>query len=87
MEVIYILIPISVVLLVIAIGIFLWAVNSEQFEDLDTPAWRILRDEQERIERTKKVREAQEPTADEANPTDPTSGSLNDNANEDGNDR
>lgn len=44
MEVIYILVPISVVILVIAIAIFLWAVNSGQFDDLDTPAWNILHD-------------------------------------------
>ena len=45
MEVIYILVPISVVILVIAIAIFLWAVNSGQFDDLDTPAWNILHDD------------------------------------------
>ena len=45
MEIIYVLIPLSIVLLIVAIGVFLWAVNSGQFEDLDTPAWRILQDD------------------------------------------
>jgi cbb3-type cytochrome oxidase maturation protein len=40
------LIPLSLVLLVIAIGIFFWAVGSGQFDDLDTPAWRILMDDE-----------------------------------------
>lgn len=45
MEILYVLVPLSVVLVTIAIGIFFWAINSEQFDDLDTPAWRILNDE------------------------------------------
>lgn len=46
MEILYVLVPLSVVLVTIAIGIFFWAINSEQFDDLDTPAWRILNDEE-----------------------------------------
>lgn len=46
MEIVYILIPLSVILLVIAVAVFVWATNSGQFEDLDSPAWRILRDEE-----------------------------------------
>ena len=49
MEILYVLVPLSVVLVTIAIGIFFWAINSEQFDDLDTPAWRILNDENERM--------------------------------------
>jgi cbb3-type cytochrome oxidase maturation protein len=45
MEIIYVLIPLSIVLLVIAIALFIWAVNSGQFDDMDTPAWRILVDD------------------------------------------
>jgi len=40
-----VLIPISLVLLVVAIAGFLWAVRSGQFDDLDSPAWRILADD------------------------------------------
>ena len=46
MEILYVLVPLSIVLVTIAIGIFFWAINSEQFDDLDTPAWRILNDEE-----------------------------------------
>lgn len=45
MEIIYVLIPLSIVLLVVAIALFIWAVNSGQFDDMDTPAWRILVDD------------------------------------------
>ena len=40
-----ILIPISIVLLGIAIGAFVWAVRSGQFDDLDTPALDVLCDD------------------------------------------
>jgi cbb3-type cytochrome oxidase maturation protein len=37
MNALLILIPISLVLAVVAVGVFFWAVNHAQFEDLDTP--------------------------------------------------
>lgn len=46
MNVLYVLIPLSLVLLIIAIGVFFWAVGSGQFDDLETPAWRILMDDE-----------------------------------------
>lgn len=45
MKIIYYLIPLGLVLLVFAVGAFFWAVRSGQFDDLDTPAWRILLDD------------------------------------------
>jgi len=45
MEILYLLIPLSVVL-VFAIGaVFWWALNTGQFEDLEGPAHRILMDD------------------------------------------
>lgn len=45
MEILYLLIPLSLVL-VFAIGsVFWWALRSGQFEDLEGPAHRILMDE------------------------------------------
>ena len=41
MESLIVLIPLSVVLLLIALKAFLWAVNSGQFDDLDREAARI----------------------------------------------
>ena len=45
MDILYLLIPLAVVVLVIAIGAFVWAVRSGQFEDMEGPAHRILMDE------------------------------------------
>ncbi|MES2800971.1 MAG: cbb3-type cytochrome oxidase assembly protein CcoS [Bdellovibrionota bacterium] len=33
------------------VGFYLWAVSSEQFEDLDTPAYRILKDDNKKGKR------------------------------------
>ncbi|HHC71799.1 MAG TPA: cbb3-type cytochrome oxidase assembly protein CcoS [Thiotrichales bacterium] len=45
MNILYLLIPLSVLFLGIAVGLFLWAVKSGQYEDMEGPAWRILMDE------------------------------------------
>ncbi len=42
MNIIYVLIPLSVILMIIAIYFFFWAVRNDQFDDLDTPALDIL---------------------------------------------
>lgn len=45
MNILLVLVPISVLLLGLAIWAFVWAVKRGQFDDLDTPALDILRDE------------------------------------------
>ena len=45
MEIIYLLIPISLILLGGIVWILLWAVRDGQFDDLEGPAQRILMDE------------------------------------------
>ena len=47
MSILFALIPLAVVLLAVAVWAFFWAVRSGQFDDLDTPAVRILLDEEE----------------------------------------
>ncbi|RMH41066.1 MAG: cbb3-type cytochrome oxidase assembly protein CcoS [Gammaproteobacteria bacterium] len=47
MSSLYILIPITLLILAIAIAVFIWAVNHRQFEDLESPATRILFDDDE----------------------------------------
>ena len=42
MNILFVLIPLSIVLLAVAVWGFFWAVNNGQFDDLDTPAHRIL---------------------------------------------
>lgn len=45
MNILLVLVPISLVLLLIAIGAFAWAVRRGQFEDLDAAALDILRED------------------------------------------
>jgi cbb3-type cytochrome oxidase maturation protein len=45
MEVIYLLIPLSVILVGVIVWVFLWAIRSGQFDDLEGPAHRILMDD------------------------------------------
>ena len=44
MNILLLLIPISLVLLGVAVAAFVWAVKRGQFDDLDTPALDILDD-------------------------------------------
>lgn len=45
MNIIFILIPLGLLLMVVAVAAFFWAVRSGQYEDLESPAWRILLDD------------------------------------------
>jgi cbb3-type cytochrome oxidase maturation protein len=45
MEIIYLLIPISLILLGLIVWVLLWAVRDGQYDDLEGPAHRILMDE------------------------------------------
>ena len=45
MEVLYLLIPLSLVLIALIVWIFLWAIRSGQFDDLEGPAHRIIMDD------------------------------------------
>jgi cbb3-type cytochrome oxidase maturation protein len=49
MEVIYLLIPVSLVLIGAIAWIFIWAIRSGQFDDLEGPAHRILMDDDDSI--------------------------------------
>ena len=45
MSILYILIPLALLLLGVAVWFFFWAVGSGQFDDLDTPAMRVVMDD------------------------------------------
>lgn len=45
MEILYLIIPISVILIFFIIWVFLWAVKHGQFDDMEGPAHRILMDD------------------------------------------
>jgi cbb3-type cytochrome oxidase maturation protein len=46
MSIIFVLIPLGLLLLAAAVAAFFWAVRTGQFDDLETPAWRILLDDE-----------------------------------------
>lgn len=45
MEILYILVPVAIAIIGLAVGIFFWAVKSGQYEDMEGPAYRILMDD------------------------------------------
>jgi cbb3-type cytochrome oxidase maturation protein len=44
MSILYVLIPLGLVLVLVGIWAFFWAVGSGQFDDLETPGWSVLID-------------------------------------------
>jgi len=45
MEIIYLLIPLSLILVALIAAVFLWSIRSGQYDDLEGPAYRILQDD------------------------------------------
>lgn len=46
MEILYFLIPLAMIILVVIVSFFFWAVKSGQMDDLEGPAYRILMDDE-----------------------------------------
>ena len=65
MSIIYVLIPIAMVFVAIAVMVFFWAVKSNQYDDLDREAVNILFDED--ITPKSASKNAQENTKNNAN--------------------
>ena len=58
MDILFLLIPISLIIMGIAVWVFLWAIRSGQFEGLEGPAHRILMDDDDpRIPRRPKLKD------------------------------
>ncbi|RUO22378.1 cbb3-type cytochrome oxidase assembly protein CcoS [Aliidiomarina iranensis] len=45
MEILHLMVPIAIILVIIAIVLFFWAVRSGQFDDLERQGYNILLDE------------------------------------------
>jgi cbb3-type cytochrome oxidase maturation protein len=45
LSILYLLIPLGLLLLALAVGAFFWATRAGQFDDLDSPAWRVVMDD------------------------------------------
>ena len=48
METIYLLLPVALIIVIVIIAVFFWAVKSDQFEDLEGPAHRIIMDDDDK---------------------------------------
>lgn len=69
MDSLYLLIPIALVIFAIAMRFLFWAINSGQYDNLDTEAYRILFDDDELLTPPPKAQdqpeEHKEPAGDE----------------------
>lgn len=45
MSVIYVILPLAILLVIIFVASFIWATRTGQYDDLDSPAVRMLHDE------------------------------------------
>lgn len=66
MDALYVMIPIAIVIVALAIRLLFWAVDSGQYDDMDGPAHSILFDDEDPAHRAG-VQEAQQPN----DPQDP----------------
>lgn len=66
MEVIYLLVPLSLMFISVAIYMFYLAIKNEQFDDLEGPAHRILMDDISQRRHDLAAREAREAIAAKA---------------------
>ena len=48
MSMLYVLIPLAVVLLALAVWALLWAIKSGQFDDLDSHGWSVVLDDDQK---------------------------------------
>ncbi|MEC7120859.1 MAG: cbb3-type cytochrome oxidase assembly protein CcoS [Pseudomonadota bacterium] len=67
MEILYLLVPLSLIFLLGAIWAIRYAVRSHQFDDLDNAAQRIILDDRE-LQRQQKQAAATQPPQKEPNP-------------------
>ena len=47
MSVVYVLLPLALLIAGAGVAAYIWAVRSGQFDDLDTPAYRVLHDDED----------------------------------------
>ena len=47
MSVMYIILPLCLIMVIAAVGAFIWAVRRGQFDDLETPKFRALFDDEQ----------------------------------------
>jgi cbb3-type cytochrome oxidase maturation protein len=58
MEILFVLVPVSVLLVLALIAVFAWALGAGQFDDLEREGGRILEDDKPRLEADQSPRRA-----------------------------
>ena len=51
MNIIYVLIPLSLLVISVAIVFFFWAVNNDQYDDFDSPSKHIILDDKKKVKK------------------------------------
>ncbi len=69
MNIIYLLLPIALLVVGIIIWLFMWSIKSDQFDDMEGPAYKILMDDDQP---PKKTKTSNEQTAEKTPPDDKT---------------
>lgn len=77
MDILYLLIPLAIIIMIVAVAAFMWAVRSGQYEDLEGPAHRILMDDDDpRIPKSPAGRAGQAEQEDGADQADGSDNGL-----------
>ncbi len=69
MNILLVLIPVTLLVIVVAVALFFWAVNHQQFDDLDSPAVLPLMDEPPTQDGPQAATRPAEHDADQADPS------------------
>ncbi len=74
MESLFLLVPIALIFVAIALKVFFWAIKSGQYDNLDTEAHRILFDDDEpKVESKPEAGSRARPSSPEENPDEKAS--------------
>ena len=66
MSMLYVLIPLAVMLLGVAVWALLWAIRTGQFDDLESHGWSVVLDDDQKPPEV--IEEESEPETEEQNP-------------------
>ena len=70
MEILYLLIPLSIILVLLIAWVLIWSIQSGQYDDLEGPGYRILMDDDKPQRSQDEASENVDPQRDNASPAD-----------------
>jgi cbb3-type cytochrome oxidase maturation protein len=70
-EILYFMVPLGLILVALGLWGFFWAVGSGQFDDLDSPGWTVLSDEEKKRIQAPGTGDAGAPAASGEPPKEP----------------